>query len=71
MPPATNAAERARRPLVIARTISGGTRATRGSATRMVLPSLVATGELRGLDPVAEFLALLRAPPPALDIASV
>lgn len=71
VPPTNNAAERALRPLVIARKISGGTRSKRGSATRMVLQSLVATWELRGLDPVAEFLALLRAPRPALEIASV
>jgi transposase len=65
VPPTNNAAERALRPLVIARKISGGTRSPRGSRTRMVLQSLVATWELRGLDPVAEFLALLRAAPPA------
>jgi transposase len=71
VPPTNNAAERALRPLVIARKISGGTRSGRGSAPRMVLPSLVATWQLRGLDPVAEFLALLRAPRPALAIAPV
>jgi transposase len=71
VPPTNNAAERALRPLVIARKISGGTRSARGSATRMVLQSLVATWELRGLDPVAEFLALLRAPRPSPDIAPV
>lgn len=71
VPPTNNAAERALRPLVVARKISGGTRSDRGTATRMVLQSLVATWEVRGLDPVAELLALLRAPRPALDIASV
>ncbi|HXV92897.1 MAG TPA: IS66 family transposase [Pseudonocardia sp.] len=60
--PTNNAAERALRPLVVARKVSGGTRSAAGSRTRMVLQSLVATWELRGLDPVAEFLALLRAP---------
>ena len=62
VPPTNNAAERALRPLVIARKISGGTRSKRGSRSRMVLQSLVATWDLRGLDPVAEFLALLTAP---------
>ncbi len=71
VPPTNNAAERALRPLVIARKISGGTRSERGSATRMVLQSLVATWELRGLDPVAEFVTLLRAPRPSPHIAPV
>jgi transposase len=63
VPPTNNAAERALRPLVVARKISGGTRSKRGSQSRMVLQSLVATWDLRGLDPVAEFLALLTSPP--------
>ena len=71
VPPTNNAAERALRPLVTARKISGGTRSPHGTTTRMVLQSLVATWELRGLDPVAEFLALLRAPRAAQEIASV
>jgi hypothetical protein len=70
VPPTNNAAERALRPLVIARKISGGTRSKRGSQSRMILQSLVATWDLRGLDPVAEFLALLTAPPQSsLEIA--
>jgi transposase len=64
VPPTNNAAERALRPLVIARKISGGTRSAQGSQTRMVLQSLVATWDLRGQDPVAALLALLRAPRP-------
>jgi hypothetical protein len=71
VPATNNAAERALRPLVIARKISGGTRSAQGSATRMVLQSLVATWELRGLDPVAECLALLQAPRPTPEIAPV
>lgn len=71
VPPTNNAAERALRPLVIARKISGGTRSPAGSTTRMVLQSLVATWEVRGLDPVTEFLTLLRTPRPALEIAPV
>jgi transposase len=65
VPPTNNAAERALRPLVIARKVSGGTRSKRGSQSRMVLQSLVATWDLRGLDPVAEFLTLLTTPPHA------
>jgi hypothetical protein len=49
----------------------GGTRSARGSATRMVRQSLMATWERRGLDPVTAFLALLRAPPPTVEIAPV
>ena len=60
--PPNHAAARALRPLVIARKISGGTRSADGSQTRMLLQSVIATWELRGLDPVAEMLALLRAP---------
>jgi len=62
VPPTHNAAERALRPLVIARKISGGTRSAQGSQTRMVLQSLVATWELRGRDPGAALSDLLRAP---------
>ncbi|HEX8132785.1 MAG TPA: IS66 family transposase [Actinomycetes bacterium] len=65
VPPTNNAAERALRPLVIARKISGGTRSKPGSQTRMILQSLVATWDLRGLDPIAEFHRLLAAPPAA------
>jgi len=63
VPSTNNAAERSLRPLVIARKISGGSRSQQGSRTRMVLQSLVATWEVRGLDPATEFLALLRADP--------
>ena len=71
VPSTNNVAERALRPLVVARKISGGTRSDRGSATRMVLHSLVATWDLRDLDPVTEFLTLLRAPRPAPEFAPV
>jgi transposase len=69
--PTNNAAERALRPLVIARKISGGTRSAAGSRTRMILQSLVATWELRGLDPLAQFLTLLRVPHTTPKIAPV
>jgi hypothetical protein len=72
VPPTDNADERALRPLVVARKVSGGTRSTQGSHTRMVLQSLVATWELRGLDPIAECIALLRDPdPPTPEAAPV
>jgi transposase len=64
VPPTNNGAERSLRPLVIARKISGGTRSKQGSTTRMILQSLVSTWDLRGLDPITEFLALLRPPHP-------
>jgi hypothetical protein len=62
VPATNNAAERALRPLVVARKISGGSRSARGSKTRMILQSLIATWELRGQDPVAALLPLLQAP---------
>jgi hypothetical protein len=72
VPPTNNAAERALRPLVVARKVSGGSRSSQGSHTRMVLQSVVATWDLRGLDPLAEMHALLRAPrTPLLNVASV
>lgn len=72
VPPTNNAAERALRPLVIGRKISGGTRSPQGSQTRMILQSVVATWELRGLDPLAAMLTLLRAPrTPLLELAPV
>ena len=43
VPPDNNLAERAIRPLVITRKISGGTRSTQGSPTHMRLYSLAAT----------------------------
>jgi hypothetical protein len=51
--PADNtAAERAIRPLVIARTISGGPRSPKGSHTRMTLSSLVAAALASGHNPL-------------------
>jgi hypothetical protein len=63
VPPTNNLAERALRPLGVGRKISGGTRSPQGSRTRMILQSVVATWDLRGLDPLAEMLTLLRARP--------
>lgn len=72
VPPTNNAAERALRPLVIGRKISGGTRSSLGSQTRMILQTVIATWELRGLVPLQEMLSLLRTPrTPLLEIAPV
>jgi transposase len=63
VPPENNLAERALRPTVIARKVSGGTRSPRGSETMMILRSLFGTWPLRGLRPLEACQALL-APPP-------
>jgi hypothetical protein len=60
--PDNNLAERALRPVVIARKISGGTRSPEGSSTRMALTSLCHTWLARGLNPFHACLALLRQP---------
>lgn len=52
VPPENNAAERAIRPAVIARKISGGTRSPRGSNTASVLRSLFETWQLQGRNTV-------------------
>ena len=54
-----NLAERSLRPLVVARKISGGSRSSRGSQTRMTLASLFATWQVRGLDPLQQCLQLI------------
>lgn len=48
VPPDNNAAERAIRPSVIARKVSGGTRSDEGSKTRSTLMSLFATWQVQG-----------------------
>lgn len=48
-----NAAERAIRPAVVARKISGGTRSARGSQTKTRLMSVFATWALQGKEPIA------------------
>jgi transposase len=60
VPPDNNAAERAIRPLVVARKVSGGTRSPRGSATRMNLYTLAATWTAQGRNPLSEFRHLLQ-----------
>ena len=51
--PSNNAAERAIRPAVIARKISGGTRSAKGSQTKTRLMSVFATWALQGKDSIA------------------
>lgn len=59
VPPDNNLAERALRPVVVQRKISGGTRSPAGSQTRLGLASLFETWHARGLNPLAEFQRLL------------
>jgi transposase len=54
-----NLAERSLRPLVVARKISGGTRSSDGSATRMALATLLGTWQARHLNPFNECFRLL------------
>lgn len=63
VPSENNAAERAIRPLVTARKVSGGTRSAKGSDTKMVLASLYGTWRMRQLDPLQECQRLLTAQP--------
>jgi hypothetical protein len=64
VPADNNAAERALRPLVIMRKISGGSRSAEGSQTRLTLFSLVSTWTARGLNPFFHCLDLLQSAAP-------
>jgi transposase len=66
VPPDNNAAERAIRPLVVARKISGGTRSPHGSTTRMRLYTLGATWTAQGHNPLTQFRRLLQSPLPQI-----
>ena len=59
-----NRAERAIRPLAVARKISGGTRSGDGSRTRMVLQTLFSSWVGQGHDPLTACLAMLQAKTP-------
>lgn len=59
VPSDNNAAERAIRPCVIARKISGGTRSDTGSETRSILMSLFATWQIQGHNTLAACQAML------------
>ena len=60
VPSTNNAAERAIRPAVTARKISGGTRSGKGSETRSVLMTLFGTWTLRKLAPLDECERMLK-----------
>lgn len=64
VPADNNAAERAIRPLVIMRKISGGTRSPAGSRTHMTLYSLVATALASGHNPLTACQQVLASPLP-------
>ena len=54
VPADNNLAERALRPLVVQRKVSGGTRSAQGSRTRMALASLFETWKARHLNPLVQ-----------------
>ena len=60
VPSGNNAAERALRPTVIARKISGGTRSAKGTSTMCALRTLFGTWVLRGRDTLQACVELLR-----------
>jgi hypothetical protein len=57
-----NLAERAIRPLVVIRKVSGGSRSAAGTKTRMALASLFHTWQARGQNPFDQCLTLLSQP---------
>lgn len=61
LPADNNQAERSLRPVVVMRKISGGTRSSAGSQTRMALASLFATWRARGLNPFQACFRMLTA----------
>lgn len=62
IPATNNAAERALRPLVTCRKLSGGTRSAEGSATKMTLATLFGTWQAEGRNPLAACRDLLAQP---------
>ena len=61
VPTDNNPAERALRPVVIARKVSGGTRSESGSDTTSVLQTLFSTWQMRGQDPLQECIQMVLA----------
>ena len=61
-PPDNNAAERSLRPVVISRKISGGTRSTQGTETKMTLASIFSTWRAQDLNTLATCKQLLASP---------
>jgi transposase len=66
VPSDNNAAERSLRHLVTSRKISGGTRSTAGTDTKMITASLFGTWRARGLDPWQACRQLLASPHPQM-----
>jgi hypothetical protein len=64
VPSTNNAAERALRPVVISRKISGGTQTGEGSETKDTLASAFGTWMAQGLNPFMACLAMLTTSPP-------
>jgi transposase len=62
LPADNNLAERSIRPLVVMRKISGGSRSTEGTKTRLALASLLQTWTARRLNPFVECLLALQQP---------
>jgi len=62
VPSDNNAAERAIRPQVVARKISGGTRSPAGSTTKATLATIFSTWRLRGLNPFLACQQLINSP---------
>jgi len=62
VPSDNNAAEKALRPQVMARKISGGTRSAKGSDTKTTLASLFSSWQLQGLNPFTTCRQLLNSP---------
>ena len=69
VPSGNNPAERALRPTVIARKISGGTRSAKGSRTMSTLRTLFGTWALNGLDTLQACISLLTGTPAAAPAA--
>jgi len=63
-----NLAERAIRPLVVIRKVSGGTRSDKGTKTRLGLASLFGTWHVRGANPFVECFRLLSQAPPQTSL---
>lgn len=69
VPSGNNPAERALRPTVIARKVSGGTRSAKGSDTMAALRTLFGTWTLRGIDTLQACFDLLIGTPPVARAA--
>lgn len=59
VPSDNNAAERAVRPAVVLRKVTGGSRSPKGSDTKMVLMSLFGTWNIKGINPISACTQML------------